>query len=124
MNFSKVLIANAIFAAIGGLGLLTMPVEFIEPYGVTLNSGGIFLAQILAFVLFGIAVLNYQLRNIKEKNVFQALSLMGIIAHGGSVAIGAYANFSGVMNGLVWVDVIIHALLLLGFWYYGLNKSK
>ena len=45
MKLSIVFIANAIFAAFGGLSLLLAPQQTFSAYGATLDPGGVFVAR-------------------------------------------------------------------------------
>lgn len=122
MNLSRLMVANAAFATLGALVLILMPAETMKPYGVILENGGIFLGHLLGSVLLGFAIIYFHARNIKERETIKILSLGAIAAHGGSAIFGVLAVMANTLNSMTWVDIILHGLFALGFWYYGLRK--
>lgn len=118
MTLSIVLIINAIFAGLGGLGLVLMPDQLINPYGATLNDGGRFMSQLLGVILLGLAAISWNFRNIKTKEDRKMLLPGFIIAHAGAAAFGFAAYNNGLFNSMIWVDVIMHAALGVAFAYY------
>jgi len=123
MKFSYLMVANAVFATIGALILIFAPAQTMQPYGVNLEAGGIFLGQLMGAILIGFASVYYLLRNTRDKEVIRAVSIAALIAHGLSAVFGILAVTSNTLNSMVWVDVILHALFALAFWKYGLKRK-
>jgi len=73
VKLSVLMILNAIFALLGGLGLVLMLVKLMAPYGVFLDKGGMFIAQILGMVLLGLSVMFFLARNVKDDQDKKAL---------------------------------------------------
>lgn len=123
MNLTKLLIGNAFFAAIGGIGLLFMPVQLMSPYGVTLDAAGVFLAQLLGIVLLGYAALNWYARNVKDKVILKAVVISALVSHIGSAGVSLVYLNSGILNSYLWIDIVLHGLFAAGFWYWGFSKK-
>jgi len=123
MNLTKLLIGNALFAAIGGFGLLIMPAQLMSPYGVSLDTAGIFLAQLLGIILLGYAALNWYVRNVKDKVVLKAVVISALVSHIGSAGLSLVYLNSGILNSNLWIDIILHSLFAAGFWYWGFSKK-
>ena len=123
MNLSKVIIVNCLYALFGAVVMTLMPVQIMQPYGLLLDKGGVFIAGLLGAALLGFAILYFQLRNSKDKSVIKSLSVAAIVTHLLSALIGAMSITSGTLNSMAWVDAGLHVLLALGFWQYGLNRK-
>lgn len=123
MKLSTIFILNALFALLGGVGLLLIPNQLMVPYGAPLDKGGVFMAQILGTVLLGIAAISWNSRNLKDREALNVILLGFIIAHVGSGLLGLHAGFTGRLGSMIWGDVAAHGLLGFAFAYYRFGKS-
>lgn len=123
MNLSKVIIINSLYALFGAVVMIFMPAQIMQPYGVVLENGGVFIAGLFGAGLLGYAILYYMLRNTKDKETVRVLSITAVIVHLVSALVAIMAILANTVNSMTWVDTILHVLLALGFWQYGLNRK-
>lgn len=120
----KLFIANAIFATVGGLGLLFSADQLMTPYGLPLNEGGIFLSRLMGGMLLGVALISWLGRTLKDKESIKILSLGFIVIHGISAVIGILYSLNGAIAPMIWVDIVIHGAFALLFYQSGFQKNK
>jgi len=123
LKLSTLFAVNAVFALIGGLGLLFMPQQIMANYGTNLNEGGKLVTQLFSTVLFGIAIISWLFRNVKDKSAQVAVLWGFVVAHGASFIIAFASVLSGALNQMGWIDIILHGTFAAGFGYY-LQKAK
>lgn len=123
MNLSKVFLANSVFALLGGLGLVFASKQLMEPYGISVDFGVVFVSQLMGSILLGIAVISYLASKLKDQESLRAISLGSLVAHAGSAVVGIYYYNDGSISSLIWIDVVLHLLFALAFWYYGIRKN-
>lgn len=124
MNLSLVMLINGIFALVGAVGLLAMPDGMMRSYGASLSLGGIFISQILGVILLGIGGISIMLRNTKDKDTRKTLVMAFLLVHVGSAGLAFQALNTGVLNSMVWFDIIVHGLLAVAFGYFLLGKKE
>lgn len=99
-----------------GLGLLLIPVQFMDAYGVSLDDDGTMMARILGAALTSFAIVFWLNRNTPATdkswhNVLLASLIYNII----DIPIVLVATLEGVMNALGWMPVGLHLFLAATF---------
>jgi hypothetical protein len=119
MKLSTLFVITAIVSFIFGLGFILAPVASISLYGNTLEGVGVFIARYFGAALLGYAFLAYLNRNSTSKGLqagFFAAMVLGFV-------VALYDAIAGTHNALVWLNVVIYALLGIGFGYFAYMKK-
>lgn len=124
MKLSYFFIANALLAVVGGLGLLVMPEQLMSSQGTSLNAGGVYIARIMGMLLLGMALVSWQVRNLKDGDLLKPLLSAFALVHLGIVVLNIWALNSNLVNSTGWGDIVLHGALGSGFLYYLLNPKK
>jgi hypothetical protein len=108
-----------------GLGLLIIPIQFMAPYGVTLDSSGILMARSSGAALSAYALAFYLNRNTAatDKGWYNLL-LVSFIYNIVDIPILLMATLDGVMNSMGWMPVGLHVFLAVTFGYFTFKKGQ
>lgn len=108
-----------------GLGLLIVPIQFMEPYGVSLDSSGTLMARSFGAALTAYALVFYLNRNIAatDKGWYNLL-LSSFIYNIVDFPILLMATLGGVMNSMGWIPVGLHVFLAATFGFFVFKKDK
>ena len=119
MTYKNVTTIGAVLSFIFALGFIFIPAQFTGYYNVTLNEGGVFIAQLFGAALLGFAALNWSGRDLSDKQAQQAVENANIAGDtvGFIFALIAQLNGVGGINALGWSTVLVYLLLALGFAY-------
>ena len=119
MTYKNITTTGAVLSFIFALGFIFMPAQLTGFYNVTLNDGGVFIAQLFGASLLGFAALNWFGRNFGDEQAQQAVENANIAGDAVGFIFALMAQLGGVggINGLGWSTVLIYLLLALGFAY-------
>ena len=119
MTYKNVTTIGFVVSLIFALGFIFMPAQLTGYYNVTLNEGGVFIAQLFGAALLGFAALNWSGRDLSDKQAQQAVENANIAGDtvGFIFALIAQLNGVGGINALGWSTVLVYLLLALGFAY-------
>jgi hypothetical protein len=108
-----------------GLGLLIIPVQFMAPFGVTLDSSGTLMARSFGAALTAYALTFYLNRNTAatDKGWYNLL-LTSFIYNIVDIPILLMATLDGVMNSMGWMPVGLHVFLAATFGYFTFKKGQ
>ena len=108
-----------------GLGLLIIPLQFMAPYGVTLDSSGTLMARSFGAALTAYALTFYLNRNTAatDKGWYNLL-LTSFIYNIVDTPILLMATLDGVMNSMGWMPVGLHVFLAATFGYFTFKKGQ
>ncbi|MDX1614154.1 MAG: hypothetical protein R3300_07570 [Candidatus Promineifilaceae bacterium] len=123
MKLRTVFAAAAVIAILFGLGLLLIPQQLSDVYGVELSVGGIYFARLVAAAFLGIGVLSWQVRGAGPSTERQAILLGFFITQTLAVIIGLISQLQAESNALGWSTVIINAFFASAFGYYRFMDS-
>jgi len=116
--FLVALIVEAIF----GIGFLIVPGPMLGPFGVTLDATATTFAH-----LFGSAIISFPLllwfARKSDKPDFRIGVVYSLFAfYLLSTIILIFTQLAGLMNGLGWIVISIHVVLLVWFGYFLVKK--
>ena len=119
MNYKNIATIGAVVSIIFALGFIFMPAQLTGYYNVTLNEGGVFIAQLFGAALLGFGVLNWTGRQFSDVQAQQGVENANIAGDAVGFIFALLAQLGGVggINGLGWSTVLIYLLLALGFAY-------
>lgn len=123
MKLGMLFTVNALLAVAFGLAFVLVPAEFLQQYGVTVNSGTVVLARLFGATLVGLAVLCWLARTAPVSEGLRAI-MIGLFAID---ALGFVAALQGVLSGAVnslgWSTVILYGVLGLAWGYFAFGRS-
>ena len=109
---------NAVVAAIFGLTGVLVPAILYSTYGLKSDAGAQLVAQFFGAALLGDALITWNLRKIDPGATRQVLTLAFFVQGTIGLLISLIAQFSGVLNALGWVNVLLTAIFALGYGYF------
>ena len=101
--------------AIFGLGLLIVPVEFMLPFGVALDTAGALMSRVLGSALAALAILFWLVRGEIASGPARSLFLTQALYNAVDIVVLAMAISVGTMGILGWMPVALHVVLAAGF---------
>ena len=123
MKLSSFLLVKAVISLVFGIGLALMPAAVMSLYGVMLEPGGMFMAQLVGASLIGIGLICWLDRST-DHDALQGITLALFIGDTVGFIVALLGQLSGLMNALGWVNVAIWLLLALGLGYFRFLKSS
>lgn len=118
MKLSTVFLLNVIVAGILGLGYFLIPQQTVAPLGLNLDAGGVAVARIAGAFLIGYALISWFVRNLSEEQDRRAIVPGYVGGYLFTLLATLWAQLSGAVNGLGWINVIISLLFLLAYAYF------
>jgi hypothetical protein len=115
---SFLIVASAVYAGFG-LGLLVAAASFMSLFGVRLDVGGELMARVYGAALVAFALTFWWSRTSPIAGPVRSLIRANCIFHVLSFALVLWATLRGVMGPSGWGPVILHAMLVAGFGYFG-----
>lgn len=119
MNYKNIATIGAVVSIIFALGFIFMPAQLTGYYNVSLNEGGVFMAQLFGAALLGFAALNWSGRDFSETQAQQAVENANLAGDTVGFIFALLAQLSGStgVNALGWSTVLIYLLMALAFAY-------
>jgi hypothetical protein len=126
MTFRNFATVASIIAFAFGLGFVLVAAPLVSLYSVTLNAGGVFVAQLFGAALIGFGVLNWFARTITDSKAVQMVVLANLVGEVLGFVIALLGQLSGVggVNALGWSTVALYLLLALGWAYFQFVKPS
>lgn len=123
MNLNTLFVVNFILALVFGLGLMFVPSTIADIYATELTPAGAFMGQLFGACLIGFAILSWFARGIAEFATRQIFALMFFVGYVLAFVISLLAQTKGVLNSLGWVNVVVYAVLAIGFGFFRFTKQ-
>ncbi|MEJ2486114.1 MAG: hypothetical protein P8Y68_10300 [Anaerolineales bacterium] len=124
MNFSFLMIINAIVAVVFGVGFVFAPGQTLSYYGISPDAAFRLVAQLFGAALVGFAVLTWSARNAAASEARNAILLALFVSDGIGLILSLIGQIQGVPNALGWLNVAIYLFLTLGFGYFLFSKGS
>ena len=124
MKLKTMLVIKAVVCLVFGILFLLVPGPLMAFFGVTLDSGGIFVARLYGAALVGNLMLTWFARNDAGSEALRATVLALFVYDAIGFVVALMAVLSGVMNTLGWAIVGLYLLLTLGFGYFQFMKPS
>jgi len=109
MTLRSLLAANAVLALVSAAALLVIPGQFVAPFGATLNSTGIFVAQGWGTSLLGLAVASWLARDAGARTR-RTVAIADAIEWFATAALFAIGIANGIVNTFAALWVVLGVL--------------
>ena len=119
MSRSAFLIFTAVVAIIYGLGLVLVPAMVNEMHGLASSPATSVMSRYFGVALLGIAVMAWLAREAADSDALSAFLQGACVMNVIGLIVSLHAVFTGLMNAVGWLPVIIQLLLAIGFGYFG-----
>ena len=123
MSLNVLFTLNAIVGLLFSLGFLIVPEQLISLYGATLSPVGVIVARLFGALILGFIAILWLARDSGESEARRAIVTGGFVGWGVGFIVTLVGQFSGVVNNLGWVNVILYLLFTLGFGYFQFMKE-
>ncbi len=123
MKLRNFLVVKAVISLAFGIAFALVPAIAMSLYGVTLDRGGILMAQFLGACLIGIGLICWLDRNA-DSQALQGITLALCIGDTVGFIAALLGQLSGLTNTLGWINVVIWLLLALGLGYFRFLKPR
>ncbi len=117
------MIINAIFALLFGLGFLLAPESLLSAYGATTDAELLQMARFFGSAMLGYGLLTWLARNAQESEARQAIILSLILTFAVGFVVALQGQLSGVVNTLGWFTVVLYLFFVLGYGYFQFVKK-
>jgi len=119
MTYKNITTFASIVAFVFALGFIFMPAQLTSFYNVTLNEGGVLIAQLFGAALLGFGVLNWFGRNFSDEQAKRTLVNTNLVGDAVGLIFALLGQLGGVpgVNALGWSTVLFYLLLTAGFAY-------
>ena len=117
MKTRPLFVINAIVALPFGIGSVLAPDLFLSLFGAKLGPAGSLMMQFAGAWLIGIGLLTWLARNASDHEVQRNIALAFMVMYIVALVVALLGQFSGVLNALGWLVVVINACLALGYGY-------
>ncbi len=117
------LIINAIFALLFGLGFLLAPESLLSAYGATTDAELVQMARFFGSAMLGYAVPTWFARKTEESEARRAIILSLILSFAVGFVVALQGQLSGVVSTLGWFTVALYLFFVLGYGYFQFVKN-
>ena len=124
MKLKTLLIIKAIVCLCFGVSILFVPNFVYSIFGATLAAGGVFAAREYGASMMGNLMLTWFARNSQESDARWAIILALFIYDAVGFVITLIAIFSGALNSLGWLIVVLYLFFAVGFGYFLIPKRS
>ncbi len=115
MKVKTLIIIMALLSLIWGIGFILMPKFFWSLYGLSLDTGGVYMSRQLGVVFFILGLVLWLARNTQEALAVRAISLGLFVGNILGFVVALIGQFSAGISLLGWVGVACYLLLAAGF---------
>lgn len=124
MKLKTMMTTKSVISLFFGVAFLLVPIQVMAIYNLSLDAGGALITRLLgaAFIMLGIWLA--MARDVDEPAARRAVCVSSVVADTIAAVVVALTLLSGVGNWLGWTNVILYALLALGFGYVWLAQPQ
>lgn len=123
MKAKYLLTIDAIVLLVFAIGYFVNAEWVLGWFDITLEPGGILMAQLFGAALLGIAVLNWLVRDVTIYEELYPVAMANFIGHAVTFIILLVQKLNGLGNVYCWVIIALAFLLSLGFGYFSFVKT-
>ncbi len=124
MKLKTLLIIKAVVCLCLGISILIVPDFIYSIFGASLAAGGVFAAREYGASMIGNLMLTWFARNAQVSDTRWAIVLALCIYDAVGVVVTLIAIFSGAVNPLAWLIVVLYLFFAVGFGYYLIPKRN
>lgn len=112
------LIVDALILLLFALGYLLTPQWVLAQFDITVNDGGVMMAQLFGAAILGIAVLNWLSREVHYFEELRPVALGNFVGHGLVFVVLLLQKLNGVGNAYCWFVMAFALFFTLAFGYF------
>ena len=124
MKLKTLLIIKAAVCLCLGLSILIAPDFIYSIFGAALAAGGAFAAREYAASIMGNLMLTWFARNSQESDARWAIVLALCVYDAVGFIVTLIAMFTGVLNSLGWLIVLLYLFFAVGFGYFLIPRKS
>jgi hypothetical protein len=124
MNRTIFLVIVAVISIVYGLGFLFAPHQFGDMHHIAGSPGFDLMSRLHAAYLIGFGIIAWLARNAADSDGLTAIMRGGLAITVLTFIVALIATWSGQINALGWVSVILSGLIGAGFAYYGFRPRS
>ena len=109
---------NTIVGLVFALGFLILPEQLISFYGASIEPATVYVARLFGALILGFITILWFARNSDESEARRAIVMGGFVGWVVGLIAALLGQFSGAVNNLGWVNVVIYFLFSLDFGYF------
>ena len=117
MKLSNLLTVKAVVSLIFGIASVLSPAALMSLFGPTLDSAGVFTAQLAGVSLIGIGLICWFNKNA-DSQILSGVILALFVADAIGFLVILMGQLAGQMNALGWINVAIYLAFTLGLGYF------
>jgi hypothetical protein len=114
----------AVVTLIFGLGFLITASWTTNLFGITIDTGGVLMTQLLGAAFLGFAVLNWMARSFAVPQDVHHIILANFVADAVGFVVALWQKLNGTGNAWFWLPVALYLLFALAFGYFYLTRSE
>ncbi|MDX1614073.1 MAG: hypothetical protein R3300_07155 [Candidatus Promineifilaceae bacterium] len=118
MGIRNFLLLRAIIALAYAIGLLIIPAQLLQLYGVVPDVGSIAMSRFLAVELVAVGVLCLLARSLGDWSALRAVMQALLISEVIGLMVAVVVTTTGAFNALGWSIVVIYGSMSLGYVYF------
>jgi hypothetical protein len=109
---------NTIVGLLFALGFLVLPEQLISLYGIAPNPATVYLGRLFGALILGFISILWFARNSGESEARHAIVIGGLVGWGVGLIAALLGQFTGAVNNLGWLNVVIYFLFALDYGYF------
>lgn len=118
MKLNTLMVANALIAAVFGVGIILVPGQIVSAYGLEVAPQLEYVTRLFGAALLASGFLTWAARNATDSDTRRAILFALFVGDGVGFIVSLIGQLGGVTNALGWTTVLIYFLLALGFGYF------
>lgn len=124
MKLKTLMTIKAVICLLFGVVFLVVPIQVMAIYNLSLDAAGALITRLLgaAFIMLGIWLA--MARTVDDPVAQRAVCVSSFVADTIAAVVVALTLLSGVGNWLGWTNVVLYALLAIGFGYVMLVQPE
>lgn len=123
MKAKLFLIIDAIILLLFAMGYLLTPQWTLAQFDITVNDGGVMMAQLFGAAILGIAVLNWMSREAHYFEELRPVALGNCVGHGLVFVVLLLQKLNGLGNGFCWFVIAFALIFTLAFGYFAFVRT-
>lgn len=123
MKLKILVVIMALFSLVWGAGFLLLPRQMWALYGISIDTGGIYIARMLGVVFFMLGLILWFARNDPASPAMRGIVIGLCLGNLVGFVVTLGGQLSSGIGALGWMGVLSFLLLGLGFGYY-LPKTR
>ena len=118
VSLSLLFTLNAVVGLVFSLGFLVLPEQMIALYGITPNPATVYLGRLFGALILGFITILWFARNSGESEARRAIVIGGLVGWGVGLVAALLGQFTGAVNNLGWLNVVIYFLFTLDYAFF------